>query len=161
MLVHYFNFLFFWFYNLDAFCDFLWHMIDAMRFISGVIRIEWGSGVGFSAHVAQRLYLSFTTFNFDYTTTTTSTTSTTTTTATTHDTSHVPGGADICHNERQNGQSNRGIVKKIAKICSQTRLLRQQRRNDAWQRESSPKHTERISPHTHMATSSRKHQKIH
>ena len=55
--------------------------------------------MGFSAHVGQRPYLSFTNFKFDHD----------------HDydynydhdhdhdhyTSHVPGGADICHNERQ------------------------------------------------------------
>jgi hypothetical protein len=89
--------------------------------------------VGFSAHVVQRPYLSFTTFNFDhdydynynynydydhdydhdhYTTRATYLT------------------VQIFATTKGNGQSNRRI-EKIAKICSQIRLLRQQRRNDA------------------------------
>ena len=81
--------------------------------------------MGFSAHVAQRPYLSFTTFNFDhdydydynydhdhYTTRATYLT------------------VQIFATTNGNGQSNQRI-KKIAKICSQIRLLRQQRRNDA------------------------------
>ena len=52
------------------------------------------SGMGFSAHVAQRPYLSFTTM-----------TTTTTTATTPHHTNHVPGGTGIRPRTNGNGQA--------------------------------------------------------